>query len=149
MIFNIVVGFIIPWIFGILLYLKVPSVFLVIYPFGCVISYFINTIGVYFGFWSIVPHNLDYFAFIPINLGLFPITGTYFIFFIHKKTYNHILLVVSFVMFSTTLECIVIALKRAVYGSGWNLFYTFASYSFAYILGYLFYNLVKRKGILY
>lgn len=148
MIFNIFVGFVIPWIFGIFLYLRVPSIFLVIYPFGCVVSYLINTIGITFGFWSIIPHSLNCFAFIPINLGIFPITGTYFTFFIHKKTYNHIFLITSFSMFSTALECVVIVLKRVVYGSGWNLFYTFISYLFAYILGYLFYNLVKRKGIL-
>jgi len=57
MTFNIIIGFLIPWILGIYLCNKEKKLFLVIYPFGCTISYIINMIGVYFKFWGIAPYK--------------------------------------------------------------------------------------------
>ena len=148
MLFNIVFGLIIPWIIGIYLYRKSSNLFIVIYPFGCTVAFIFNTLGLYFGFWSINPLKFNHINALITNLGAFPIIGTLFVYLVHKTTYNNIILIIIFTISTTMIEFILILFKRAVYGSGWNLFYTFISYLTAYTLGYIFYHFVTNKKII-
>lgn len=148
MTFNIIAGFFIPWILGIYIYIKEKSLFLTIYPFGCTISYTFNMIGFYFKFWDIAPYGYGIFASLPLNLGLYPILGTYFVFLLDRKVSKAPYLMVVFSLLTTGFEYLMIIIKRGIYGHGWNLFCTFVSYLAAYILGYNFYRLVRNKRIL-
>lgn len=148
MIFNIIIGFLIPWILGIYIYRKEERLFLVIYPFGCTVSYIINMIGFYFEFWSIVPYKSGVFASVPLNLGLYPIIGTYLVFLIYKQIGKPYYLILIFSVLTTVFELLMLTLGRGVYGNGWNLFWTFISYLVAYVSAYWFYSLVRNKQIL-
>lgn len=148
MTFNIIIGFLIPWIFGIYIYIKEKRLFLVIYPFGCTVSYTINIIGFYFKFWSIAPYRYGVFSSLPLNLGLYPIVGTYFVFLLNRRVGKSYYLILIFSLLTTCFEYLMLILKKGIYGAGWNLFWTFVSYLAAYILAYCFYRLVRSKSIL-
>lgn len=149
MAFNIIIGFLIPWIVGVYVYIKEERLFLVIYPFGCTITYTINMIGVQFGFWSIRPYEYGMFASLPLNLGLYPIIGTYFVFLTYKRVGKSYYLILIFSLLTAGFELLMLILKRGTYGHGWNLFWTFVSYLVAYISAYCFYHLVRSKQILF
>lgn len=51
---NIIIGFIIPWIFGIWLYKRNPKVVLLIAPIGIAIAFLINEWGIDY-FWQFEP----------------------------------------------------------------------------------------------
>jgi len=55
MLTNIILGFIIPWVFGAFLYVKDKKVILTMFPIGATISYTINYFGFHFVFWHITP----------------------------------------------------------------------------------------------
>ncbi|MFL0194559.1 hypothetical protein ACJDU8_03065 [Clostridium sp. WILCCON 0269] len=148
MTFNIIIGFLIPWILGVYMYIREKILFIVIYPFGCAVSYTINIIGFYFKFWSIVPYKYGVFASLPLNLGLYPIAGTYFVFLLYRGVVKAYYLILVFSLVTTEFEYLMLIFKRGVYGFGWNLFWTFISYSLAYILAYYFYRLVRIEQIL-
>lgn len=149
MTFNIIIGFLIPWILGIYIYIKEKRLFLVIYPFGCTISYTINMVGFYFKFWGIAPYRYGVFASFPLNLGLYPIVGTYFVFLLYKRVSKPSSLLFIFLLLTTGFEYLMLILKKGIYGNGWNLFWTFVSYLVAYISAYCFYRLVRNKQILF
>src|SRR5476649_1604095 len=123
MTFNIVIGFLIPWILGIYIYMKEKRIFLTIYPFGCAISYTINMIGFYFKFWGIAPYRYGMFASLPLNLGLYPIVGTYFVFLLYKRVSKSCYLLFMFSLLTTGFEYLMLILKKGIYGHGWNLFW--------------------------
>lgn len=148
MIFNITVGFIIPWIFGIYLFSKYLDIFLIIYPFASVVAFIFNTLGMSLGFWTIVPQRYEHIIALGSNIGLFPILGAYFIIVIHKKKYNLYAILIIFTLITTIIEFIIILLKYASYSQGWNIFHTFLSYLVAYIIGYFFYRFIINKNIL-
>lgn len=148
MAFNIIIGFLIPWILGVYIYIKEERLFLIIYPFGCAVSYTINMIGFYFGFWSIKPYEYGVFVSLPLNLGLYPIVGTYFVFLLHKEIIKPYYFILIFSSLTTVFELLMLILGRGIYGNGWNLFWTFISYLMAYILAYWFYDLTRSKHIL-
>lgn len=148
MTFNIIIGFLIPWILGVYIYIKEERLFLVIYPFGCAVTYTINMIGFYFRFWRIKPYEYNVFASLPLNLGVYPIIGTYFVFLLYKRISKSYYLVLIFSLLTTVIELLMLISGRGVYGNGWNMFWTFISYLIAYISAYGFYHLVRSKGVL-
>lgn len=148
MIFNIIIGFLIPWILGIYIYIKEKRLFLVIYPFGCTVSYTISMIGFYFKFWGIVPYKYGIFASMPVNLGLYPILGTYLVFLIYKGIGKPYYLILAFSLLTTGFEYLMLIFKKGMYGNSWNLFWTFILYLAAYISAYCFYYLVRSKKVL-
>jgi hypothetical protein len=134
MTFNIVTGFFIPWILGIYIYIKEKRLFLTIYPFGCTVSYTINMIGFYFRFWDIEPYGYGVFTSLPLNLGLYPIVRTYFVYLLYRRANKPVYLLFIFSLLTTGYEYLMLILKKGIYGHGWNLFWTFVSYLTAYIL---------------
>lgn len=148
MAFNIIVGFLIPWILGAYICIKEKRLFLTVYPFGCTVSYTINVLGFYFKFWDISPYGHGVFVSLPMNLGLYPIVGTYFAFLLYKGVGKTYYLLFMFTLITTLFEYLMVFLGKGVYGHGWNLFWTFVSYLVAYVLAYWFYHLVRSKGIL-
>ncbi|WP_283248368.1 CBO0543 family protein [Lysinibacillus fusiformis] len=142
-------AFVLPWFIGILhLYKKDKLVLFFIAPFSSVISYVVNTVAYYFGFWEVTPFpkhkNL---ASIPFELGFYPILTCYFIFFI-RKSKNPYFVVVFMSLLTTLLELLCFYLEWIVYGNGWNIYLTFFSYLFPFLIVYWYYKCLIKQFIL-
>lgn len=148
MLFNLIVYFAIPWVFGIFLYRKDSRLFLSVFPLSSLLSFLINTMGIYLGYWSFSPHNHTYFLSILLNIGLYPILGTYFIYLLHHKKINLYILLISFTIISTLFKAVMLMLGKTVYSNGWNLLYTFILFIISYLAGYLFYTELEKKQII-
>ena len=147
MIFNIVVGFIIPWISGIVFYFIDRQTLFIIAPFQSAIAFTLNSIGLFYGFWSIYPHKYGKFSTIPFDLGTYPIISVYLIHYINKTKNNPYLLIIIATLCTTLLEWFGILTGRIIYSNGWNLSFTFISYLIPYLLNYWFYIQLKKMSV--
>jgi uncharacterized membrane protein len=144
MIFNIIVGFIVPWISGVVFYFTDRKVLFVIAPFQSALAFIVNSIGGFYGFWSIYPHEYGKFSTIPYDLGAYPILSVYLIHYINKTKINPYLLIIIATIFTTLLEWFGILTGRIIYSNGWNMTFTFISYLIPYLLNYWFYIQLKE-----
>lgn len=81
MLTNIILGFIILWVFGAFLYVKDKKVILTMFPIGAAISYTINYFGFHFGFWHLTPILKDEsMSALPLDLGLFALFPCFLVF---------------------------------------------------------------------
>jgi hypothetical protein len=148
MFFNIILVFGLPWIVGYHhLYKKDKLLIPLIGSFFCIISFIINEIGFYLGFWKVVSSPLNTISFYPFNLGLYPILASYLIFFIRKNK-NPYLAVLLISLFTTFLEMIFVSWGKVIYGNGWNVYFTFLSNLFPYTLVYWYYIYLKKLNVL-
>lgn len=149
MILNMILGFVIPWMFCIMhLYKRDKLLLLLIAPPTSVLAYVINTFTFYFGFAEVFPFpNPKNIASLPFSLGLYPISAGYLIFFIrkYKKPYFIIFLMTLSITF---LEWIYVYLGRVVYGNGWNIYFTFLSYLIPYFLVYGYYKYLRKLSLI-
>ncbi|WP_018392480.1 CBO0543 family protein [Bacillus sp. 37MA] len=146
--YFIIIAFIIPWLIVLLhLHPKDKKLIPLIGPFGVVVSFLTNELGLYFGFWEVYPFpDLKTIATLPFNLGLFPILGCYMIFFIKKRMTHPYFVVFLATLFTTILEFIFVLMGKVTYGNGWNILWTFVSYLIPYLSAYWFYlYLIKLK----
>lgn len=148
MAFNIVIGFIIPWIFGIMLHKKAPIVIYLICPIAATVSALINDIGYHLGFWDFTPKidNDETLSALPLDLGLYPVIGSYMIYWILKSKRRPWLKIGSISLLNTMLETIAVLFGKAEYGNGWNIGWTFVSYVIALVLVYLYFKLLNKYG---
>lgn len=137
---NIIFGFIIPWIFGYILYIKDRRMLLYITPFASAVSHTVNFWGFKSNFWRLVPLNLEDLASLPFNIGLFAVFPSYLIYYISKKKTNPYLLIVTFSILMTILEQIAVLFGWVMYFNGWNISWTFISYFIPYLIVYAFYS---------
>lgn len=149
MIFNIIVGFIIPWISGIVFYFKNRKILFIISPFSSAIAFIVNLAGPFCGFWSIYPYRYGVFSSIPFDLGLYPILSVYLIYYINKTKINPYLLIIIATIFTTLLELFGILTGRVIFSNGWNLSFTFISYLIPYLLNYWFYIQLKKMKVVF
>lgn len=147
MIFNICVGFIIPWISGIVFYFKDRKVLFIIAPFSSTIAFTLNSLGFFYRFWSIYPHTYGKFSTIPFDLGVYPILNVYLIHYINKTKTNPYLLIIIATIFTTLLEWGGVLTGKLIYSNGWNLSFTFISYLIPYLLNYWFYIQLKKMNV--
>jgi len=145
MLLNIILGFLIPWLLGALLYLKDRQLVLLIAPFSSMVSFEINSIGFNLGFWSLSPREYHSMAALPYNLGLYAICGTCFVYSLKWSGIKPYSALFSFSFLTTILEYLAILLNFVTYGNGWNIFLTFFSYLAAYILVYIYYKLLHTE----
>jgi hypothetical protein len=145
---NIIFGFIIPWFFGFWLYIKQPKIILLLVPVGSTISFAINQFGFNY-FWRFQPifKNISFSA-IPLDLGIYPVLTSFLIYLIHKKILNKFLIIFLFSFFTTCIEWLGYIMKKVIYLNGWNIFWTFISYTVAYFLGYLYYQILLKHKII-
>ncbi|KAJ49825.1 hypothetical protein BD780_001959 [Clostridium tetanomorphum] len=148
MLTNFIIGFIIPWILGIFIYFKEKILLFVIAPFFSTVAYTVNTWGFYKDYWSLYPFNLGKVSSVPFDLGLYPVLSVYLVYLIKKSNINAYIVVILFSIFTTFLEALGIIIGKVAYHNGWNIFYTFFSYLFPYILVYYYYLNLKRINIL-
>jgi hypothetical protein len=145
---NIVVGFVIPWIFGIMLHRKAPIVIYLIVPVAATVSALINDVGYHLGFWDFTPKidNDETLSALPLDLGLYPVMASFMIYWIVRSKRRPWLKIACISLFNTVLEFIALMLGKAEYGNGWNIGWTFVSYAVALILVYLYYKLLDNYG---
>ncbi|ULL16232.1 hypothetical protein DVH26_18340 [Paenibacillus sp. H1-7] len=150
MLFNITLGFIIPWLFGIYLYKKDRKILLLIYPISVVISMFINDVGFHLKFWDFTPHIPDdeTISALPLDLGLYPILGSYMIYWIRNSSLHWLLISLITMAFTTCLEYFGVVIGKVTYGNGWNILFTSGSYLLAYLLVYFYYTRLLKYGFL-
>lgn len=147
MFFNIILAFVLPLIVGYYhLYKKDKLLIPLIGSFFCIVSFIINELGFYFGFWKVVS-SFNTISFLPFNLGLYPILASFLIFFI-KKNKNPYLIVLLTSLFTTFLEMLFVLWGKVIYGNGWNIYFTFLSYFFPYTLVYWYYIYLKKLNVL-
>jgi len=135
--FNIVAGFIIPWIIACPLVQRQPRLFIVISPITAVISMVINTIGFYFDFWHFKPilTRNETISAMPFDLGLYSVLGSLLIYFITKRLFGipPLACLLCFSLLTTLMEYLGLRFDRVMYSNGWNIGWTFISYLIAYI----------------
>lgn len=149
MLINLVLGFILPWAFGIYLYIKDRIIFLVIAPFASVLAYTVNEILFYLNFDRFVPINVaDDITTISVNLGLYPILGSYLVYYIRSKKVSPYLLIFIFTFLTTAAEYLGLLFGLVAYYNGWNIGWTFLSYLLPYFACYRYYCSLNKIGIL-
>ena len=148
MVLNIVLGFIIPWVFGIILYLKDKKILLVIAPFMAVWAYAVNETLFHLNFNRFAPLNIhDDLTTMSINLGLYPILGCYLIYYIRTKKTSPYVLIMIFTLMTTIAEYLGLKFGMVTYDNGWNIGWTFLSYIPPYLTGYWYYYQLKKIGV--
>ena len=149
MLVNIIIAFIIPWIFGVYLYLKDRRIIILIGPFASVLAFTIDVIGFQLDYWHIKPfYDTEIFSALPFHWGIYPILTGYLIYFIMYKRFHRYLLITGFALITTILELIGVLTGRVVYHNGWNIFFTFGSYLLPYTLTYLYFKKLRSMKIL-
>ncbi|BFT73717.1 CBO0543 family protein [Paenibacillus sp. P36] len=148
MLFNIIAGFVIPWVFGIYLYRKSRTIVLLIFPITVVISGLINDTGYYLEFWDFTPliENDETLSALPLDIGLYPVMAGYLIYWIRKNNRHTLLKIGCFCLATTALEYLAFIFGKVEYSNHWNIGWTFVSYLLAYSLVYLYYRLLVRYG---
>ncbi|MDD1515890.1 hypothetical protein [Priestia megaterium] len=139
-------GFIVPWIFGFILYKKESIIVLLIAPIGMTVAFILNEWGTNY-FWQFEPifRNRSLSA-LPLNMGFYPVLSSFLVYFKIKKRVNTFLLLICFTLFTTGFEGIGLIFEKVEYFNTWNIIGTFISYLIAYIIIYVYYrSLVKHQ----
>ncbi|WP_317618474.1 CBO0543 family protein [Paenibacillus sp. PL91] len=146
MITNIIIGFFIPWIFGIYLYKRAPVIILLICPITAIMSTVINAVGYQLEFWRFTPliKNVATLSSLPFDIGFYPVMTSYLIYWIRQNNQYPFLKIVCIGLLTTILELIAYLFGKVEYSNHWNIGWTFVSYVIPYILIYLYYRLLSR-----
>ncbi|KSU84438.1 hypothetical protein GA0061096_0526 [Fictibacillus enclensis] len=148
MIYQVIVGLIIPWMVGTYLCFKKPKFMLMIVPIGISTAFLINDWGFNY-FWRLKHSykNLS-LASVPYNIGLFPILGCLFISSIHYTKLNTFLSLILFTIFTTLIEFWALKEGEIIYRNGWNIGFTAISYFIGYLVVFIYYKLLRKYKIL-
>lgn len=141
---NVLLGFILPWLFCIYLIKKDMKTLLTIAPFTALVSSIINDIGVYVQWWLLVPVHLESVSTFPFNIGLYPVWGSYMIHYIKHYRMNPFFMVIAVAFLLTLIESSLMLFDRLFYGNGWNLLWTLVSYLVTYALVYGYFHVLQR-----
>lgn len=146
MLANIFFGFFVPWIIlGAFLYKKDKKTLLLIFPLGATLALTINLFGFYFEFWDFYPlMKVEPMSALPLDLGLYPLLGSYFIFLIQRNIINPFFGILLFAVVVTGMEWAAVKIEKVTYYNGWNIGWTFVSYLVPFTIIYGYYRLVKR-----
>ncbi|MBY0085911.1 hypothetical protein HP567_011480 [Brevibacillus sp. M2.1A] len=149
MLINILLGFVFPWIFGIWLYLQSPKIVLTIGPFASVLSYIVNVWGIYNHYWILTPVlEVKTASVLPMNLGIFPVIACFTYYLILRTRIHPYFWILFFSVAQTILESIAYYFGKVQYFNGWNIGGTFLSYLIPAIITYMYFVLLKAKGVL-
>ncbi|MCG7381319.1 hypothetical protein [Paenibacillus sp. ACRRY] len=141
---NIILGFMIPVLIGGWILRRHPKILIIFYPLGVAASACVNSVGFNF-FWNILPNsnNQSYTA-LPMDLGIYPISGCLMMFAILNKGTKPWLAIVITAVVLTLIEWLAKEMGRVVYFNGWNIYWTALSYLLPLVLAYG-YGLLFRK----
>lgn len=144
MLSNVIIAFVIPVIIGGWILRRNLNILLAFYPLGVAASSCVNNVGFNF-FWNILPNtNNQSYAALPMDLGLYPMSGCLMMYAILEKGIKpwQAILASSFIL--TVLEWVAHKMGRVIYFNDWNIYWTFLSYFLPFVLAYG-YSLVFRK----
>ncbi|WP_425262364.1 CBO0543 family protein [Paenibacillus pectinilyticus] len=126
-----------PWVLVLFLIRKQPVLFIIISPVSALISMSINAIGYYFGFWNFKPlfDKTPTISAMPFDMGLYAVLGSLLIYTLSKQSVrlNPVFIILIFGLFTTFLEYIAFHFTFVTYGNGWNIGWTFISYTIAFL----------------
>lgn len=147
MLLNIIFGFVLPWLISI--YFIPIDIILLIAPISSVIAFSINSLGFLF-FWDLKPvfKRAQSTSSLPMDLGVYPITGCLMIFCVINFNFAYYIAVPLFGLFTTMIEFIAVRVKKVLYRNRWNIYWTFISYMLAYGLVFIYYLLLLRFRII-
>lgn len=145
MLINVIIGWIIPWCIGGYFLRKDSSVILHIAPVASVIAFAFNEVGYQMQWWSLTPAELGVLAYLPYNLGIFPVIPCLLIYTMRRSALNPLLLLLLYTIGKTLPEFCLVLLGKVSYDHGWNLGWTFVSYLLACSLCYGWYLIGKRQ----
>ncbi|WP_103106621.1 CBO0543 family protein [Brevibacillus reuszeri] len=145
---NILLGFVIPWIFGLWLYTVNPKLVLTMAPFSSVISFLVNHWGIYNGLWILTPIlKIKTTSTIPMDIGLFPIISCFTCYFIQKSRFHPFLWILLFSTGQTILELTAYFYGKVLYSNDWNFAGTFLSYLIPGLITYYYFCLLRKKNV--
>ncbi|MDR6551078.1 CBO0543 family protein [Paenibacillus qinlingensis] len=146
---NILIGFIIPWLFALAWYKKAPTIAILIFPVSAIISSLINAFGYHVEFWDFTPKIEDdeTISALPFDIGLYPLAACVGIYWIDFKKKHPFMILLSLSILLTFLEYIAYLVGKVEYGHGWTIGWTSLSYFIAVSGVYGFYVLAKRHGV--
>ncbi|MCR8656526.1 CBO0543 family protein [Paenibacillus endoradicis] len=144
---NIIIGFLIPWIFGLYLIRKAPVVILITLPIASLVALLINIFGFHLNFWSFTPFisGEESMSVLPMDLGLYPVISCYMIHWIRISQINHVVILFVVITFTTFLEYLTLLMGKASYSNSWNIYWTFISYLLAYGIVYVYYRILYKQ----
>jgi hypothetical protein len=144
MVLNIIIGFIIPWIFGIWLYRKNKNIVLFIAPIACALSCVVDILGFDLDFWRLVPIKLLGLSALPFNLGLYIVYPCFTVYWLERTSLNHFLALLISSLVITIAEYMGVIAGRVIYLNGWHIWFTYLSYLIPYCLLYCYYRIIKQ-----
>ncbi|MBB6020154.1 hypothetical protein HNR77_001215 [Paenibacillus sp. JGP012] len=140
---NWVIGMVLPLLLGAWILRRRYRLFVIYYPLGVAVSSCINNVGFNF-FWNILPHTRnESFAALPMDLGIYPVTGCIMMYLILVKHTRPWPSIVVSALLLTLIEWIAKLMGHVVYFNGWNIFWTFWSYFLPFVLAYGYSKLLK------
>ncbi|WP_405115501.1 CBO0543 family protein [Paenibacillus sp. FSL K6-1217] len=147
MVVNVIIGWVLPWLVGSFFIRKDKFVFLHIGPFASVIAFIFDEIGHHMRWWSITPAGAGILAFIPYNLGVFPVISCLLLYTVRRSSVNPWLLIPLFSTGKTMFELSLVLAGKVTYDRGWNIGWTYVSYVLACSLCYGWYRCFWSRGI--
>jgi hypothetical protein len=97
----------------------------------------INTTGLYFDFWNIKPEfkENETISAMPLDMGLYAVLGSLLVFSLSKRILqlHPVVTFLAFSVFTTFMEFLALHFGIVSYSNGWNIGWTFISYSIAYL----------------
>lgn len=148
MTFNIIAGFILPWVSSLYLYIKDKKTLLTIAPLGAAIALLYNSVGFHLLFWTLHPFSDGRLALLPFDLGAYPVFASFLIYFIKKYRSKPYLIILLFTLITTLIEYMFLIRGKVIYYNNWNIAWTFISYVVPYISCYVYYLILRRNDFL-
>lgn len=146
MMFNILLGIVLPWIVAVFVVRKAERyIVAVMSPFATTLGYTLNTLWTHQGFGYMLPKFPENWtlAGLPCELGMFPVTVSLFI-IMYRRTHKLFLLLTLFPLVNTSCEGLGLILGKLVYLNGWNLFETYIEYVAGFAANLLYWQLISR-----
>jgi hypothetical protein len=142
---TILLGFIIPCIIGILIYLNDKKVVVFIAPMSCAVAFILNTLGIALGYFNPTIYNINPYLITGItNIGLFSIEPCIAIFALRHTKIKPIYLITLITVFATIIDLILLSTNLLVYKKGWNIMWSMFWFFFSFYIIYLYYLLLKK-----
>ncbi|TGB03678.1 hypothetical protein [Halobacillus salinus] len=144
--FNFIVGFIIPWSIAIILCRRAPVLFLTVAPLISLISVTCNQIGMALGWWTLDPQtDLLIFNSINIDFGFNPASAVIFTYLIHFRKWKRWSVYLLFILLLNGAEMIALFFDKVAYGPGWNIPFTFITYAAGLVVLDGYFSLFKKS----
>ncbi len=145
---NIILGFVLPWAAGFYLYFKSKTILLILAPYASAWAFTINDILFNLNFDRFVPINVSNdLTTLSVNLGLYPVLGSYMIYFIHLKKMSPYVLIFAFTCFTTLAEALGVLYGLVAYYNGWTIGWTIVSYILPYFACYWYYRVLNKYNV--